>query len=140
MIDWSTGFRMRQRSRQLMAIARTQTDDYVHPAAIGIALGGFGLFPASWFGWTFGYTALAIAIIGVLTIMYFGPMVGAARISAEFRGEVTHRSFRQFLVAQVGIFTGRISGSAALVQIALMPVLLGGLMCFFAAVWLGVRG
>jgi hypothetical protein len=29
---------------------------------------------------------------------------------------------------------------AALVQIALMPIALGCLMCFFAALWFGIRG
>lgn len=127
--------------RQLARVTPLSEDEFLHPGAIGIALGGFGLFlAASWVGWAFGYAALLIAVIDVLSIMYFGPMIECGQASAEFRGEVTHRSFGQFLAGQVQTFTGRISGSEALAQIAFMPIALGCLMCFFAVLWLSVRG
>jgi hypothetical protein len=122
-------------------ITASVADEYVHPAAIGIALAGFGLFlVASWVGWAFGYTSLLVKVIYVLSLMYFVPMIELGRSSAKFRGEVTQRSFTQFLKGRVQTSTGSISGSAALIQIAVMPITLGCLMCFFAVVWLGVRG
>ena len=40
------------------------TDEFVHPGAIALAMGGFGLFiVASWAGWSFGYTALLLAVV-----------------------------------------------------------------------------
>lgn len=116
-------------------------DDYLHPGAVGIALGGLGLFlVASWIGWAFGYTALLLAVIMVLCVMYFGPLIGVGQASAEARGEVTRRGFAQFLTGPVGTFTGHVTGFTALMQIAFMPIALGCLMCFLAALWLGVRG
>lgn len=115
-------------------------DEYVHAFAIALALGGFGLFlAASWVGWAFGYTSLLIKVIYVLSLMYFGPMVELGQSSTEFCGEVTHRSFMQFLRGRVQTATGSVSGTDALIQIALMPMLLGCLMCFFAALWLSIR-
>jgi hypothetical protein len=127
--------------RRTAPITASVADEYVHPAAIGIALGGFGLFlVASWVGWAFGYTSLLVKVIYFLSLMYFVPMIELGRSSARFRGEVTQRSFMQFLKGRVQTFTGSISGSAALIQIALMPIALGCLMCFFAVLWLSVRG
>jgi hypothetical protein len=63
-------------ARQALLATPPAEDEYVHPAAIAMALGGFGLFPsASWVGWAFGYMALLFAVICVLGIMYFLPMV-----------------------------------------------------------------
>jgi hypothetical protein len=127
--------------RQTAPITQSLADEYVHPAAIAIALGGFGLFlVASWAGWAFDYMSLLVKVIYVLSLMYFVPFIEFGQSSAKFRGEVTHRSFMQFLSGRVQTFTGSISGSAALIQIALMPIALGCLMCFFAVLWLSVRG
>ena len=116
-------------------------DAYLHPAVVGIALIGPGLFAAaSWVGWAVGYTALLVAVVHMLGVMYFWPMLHLGRTSAQFRGEVTRRSFTEFLAGHVQTFTGRVSGAAALMQIAFLPIVLGCLMCFFAAAWLGVRG
>ena len=58
-----------------------------HPAVVGIGLGGFGLYPAaSWIGWAFGYMGLSFAIICVLSIVYFAPIVLLDQISAKSRG------------------------------------------------------
>ena len=81
-----------------------------------------------------------IKIIFVLSLMYFVPLIEFGRSSAALRGEVTNRSFMQFLKGRVRIFTGSISGSVAVVQIAVMPIALGCLMCFLAVFWLSVRG
>ena len=130
-----------QLRRQAAPIPQSLADEHVHPAAIGIALGGFGLFlVASWVGWGFGYMSLLVKIIFVLSLMYFVPFIEFGQSSAKFRGDVTHRSFMQFLNGRAQTFTGSITGSAALIQIAVMPIALGCLMCFFAVLWLGVRG
>jgi hypothetical protein len=127
--------------RRAAPIAPSRADEYLHPGAIALALGGFGLFlVASWVGWGFGYTSLLIKVIYLLSLMYFVPMIELGRSNAAFRGEVTHRSFLQFLNGRVRTFTGTIGGSEALIQIAVMPIGLGCLMCFFAVLWRGVRG
>jgi hypothetical protein len=116
------------------------TEGGVHPGAIGLALGGYGVFLcASWAGWAFGYTALLIAVIYFLSAMYFGLLVGGGMIAAASRGDRTRRSFRESLNGRVQTLTGTVSGWNAVVQVAFMPILLGLTMCFFAAVWLCVR-
>ena len=116
-------------------------DEFVHPGAIGLAMGGFVLFiVASWAGWSFGYTTLLLAVVTGLAAMYFGLMIGLGRNAAKFRGDVGTRSFRAFLNGYVQVLTGRVSGRDALVQIAFMPILLGVTMGFFAIYWLRVRG
>jgi uncharacterized membrane protein YgcG len=128
------------RQRRVSATMPSATDENMHPAAIAIALGGFSLFlAASWVGWAFGYMALLMAVICILSIMYFTPMVLGGVSSAEFRGDVTRRTFAEFLTSKVQIFTGPISGWAAMTQIVLMPIALGILMCLFAALWLSIR-
>ncbi len=123
------------------AEAAVAADEFVHPGAIGLAMGGFGLFlVASWTGWAFGYTSLLIAVITGLAAMYFGLLIGLGRSAATFRGDIGRRSFAEFLRGQVQILTGRVSGRDALVQIAFMPMLLGLTMGFFAIYWLSVRG
>jgi hypothetical protein len=116
------------------------TEGSVHPGAIALALGGFGLFlAASWIGWDFGYMSLLLAVIVVLSAMYFGPLVGGGLVAAASRGETSHRSFGEFLTGRVQTLTGWVDGRDALIQIALMPILLGGTMSFFALLWLAIR-
>ena len=116
-------------------------DEVVHPGAIGLAMGGFTLFiVASWAGWSFGYTSLLLVVVTGLAAMYFGLMLGLGRNAAEFRGDVSRRSFRAFVGGYVQVLTGRVGGRDALAQIAFMPILLGVTMGFFAIYWLSVRG
>ena len=116
-------------------------DEFVHPGAIGLAMGGFAVFiVASWTGWAFGYTTLLLAVVTGLAAMYFGLLLGLGRNAAKFRGDVGTRSFSAFLNGTVQVLTGRVSGQDALVQIAFMPILLGATMVFFAIYWLNVRG
>lgn len=112
----------------------------IHPGAIALALGGYGIFlAASWAGWAFGYNALLIAVIYFLSAMYFGLLIGPGMLSARSRGDRCQRSFRAFLNGRVQTLTGPVSGLNALVQVAFMPILLGCTMTFFAIVWLVVR-
>lgn len=55
---------------------KTQVESFIHPGAIVIAFGGYGLFLiASWTGWAFGYTSMLIMVIYGLSVMYFGMLV-----------------------------------------------------------------
>lgn len=83
---------------------------------------------------------MLIAVITGLAAMYFGLLIGLGRSAATFRGDISRRSFAEFLRGHVQILTGRVSGRDALVQIAFMPMLLGVTMGFFAIYWLSVRG
>jgi hypothetical protein len=116
-------------------------DEFVHPGAIGLALGGFGIFlAASWIGWAFDYTAMLVGVVTGLGALYFGLFLTLGRSAAAARGEVTHRSFAAFLRGRVQTREGIVSGRDALVQIAFMPILLGLTMLGFAFYWLSIRG
>ncbi len=129
------------RPKPLLRRVEAIADGHLHPAVVGIALGGYGLFlVASWAGWAFGTTALLIAVIYFLSAMYFGMMILGGQASAAFRGETNRRSFREFLAGRVETPTGWIGAWDALAQIAFLPVMLGCAMCVFAALWLGIRG
>lgn len=126
---------------EIRIVAETVTDEYVHPGAIAIGLGGFVLFlAASWIGWSFDYTAMLVGVVTGLGAIYFGLLIGLGRSAAAFRGEVTHRSFNAFLRGRVQTREGIVSGRDALVQIAFMPLLLGVTMLGFAFYWLSIRG
>lgn len=121
--------------------AAVAADEFVHASAIGLAMGGFGVFiVASWTGWAFGYTSMLIAVVSGIAAMYFGLLICLGRSAATFRGDIDRRSFTGFLGGHVQVQGGRVSGRDALVQIAFMPILLGVTMLFFAVYWLSVRG
>ncbi len=108
----------------------------MHAAAVAIGLSGYGVFLiASWVGWAFGYTALLITVVYGLSLMYFGLLVGLGRSAAAARGDIETRSFRDFMRGRVATLTGAVDGRNALVQVAVMPVVLGLTMVFFAVVW-----
>ena len=138
-----TLFHLRPQARSA-AVARV---DYaasaarsVHPGAIALGLAGFALFlTASLAGWAVGETAVPIAVIVVLAAAYFGTMTALGVEAERFRGERAGRSFRQFLAGRSDTLTGPVTGLQALAQIALLPVLLGVLMSYFAVLWAVVR-
>ncbi len=72
--------------------------------------------------------ALLVDVIYVLGLTYFGPMLAFGRTHARGNGEVTPRGFMQFLQTRVEIRTGPVS-SKALIQIALIPIALGWVVC-----------
>jgi uncharacterized membrane protein YuzA (DUF378 family) len=54
-------------------LAVTNVDEYIHPGAIALGLSGLCLFiVASWLGWSFGYTAMLIAVVTGLAGVYSG--------------------------------------------------------------------
>jgi hypothetical protein len=122
-------------------LAVTNVDEYFHPGVIALGLSGLCLFiVASWLGWSFGYTAMLIAVVTGLAGVYFGLLLHFGRSAAAFRGDITHRSFSQFVGGRVQILGGTVSGRDALIQIAFMPILLGITMMGFAVYWLTIRG
>jgi hypothetical protein len=115
-------------------------DSGLHPVAIGIALGGYGLFLlASWIGFAFGYQAFIMLVIDMLSLMYFGLLLGLGQDAARIRATAPTRSFAEFLDGRVATATGCVSGQEALVQVAFMPLLLGCTMGVFAAMWLLIQ-
>ena len=63
-------------------------DEFVHPGAIGLALGGFGIFlAASWIGWAFDYTAMLVGVVTGLGAVYFGLFLTLGRSAAAARGD-----------------------------------------------------
>lgn len=134
-----TLFHLRPQARSA-AVARV---DYaasaarsVHPGAIALGLAGFALFlTASLAGWAVGETAVPIAVIVVLATLYFGMMTGLGAYAERFRGGAAGRSFRAFLAGRTAVLTGTVTGTEALVQIALLPLLLGLLMSYLAVLW-----
>jgi hypothetical protein len=127
-------------ARPARIAAAESADTAVHPGAIFLGLLGYGVFlSASWLGWGFGETALLIAVISVLGAMYFGLMVWIGMRAEASRETGPRRDFLAFVTGRVETLTGRIKGSEVLVQIALLPALLGLLMSWFALVWLMIR-
>ena len=77
-------------------------DEFIHPGAIGLALGGFGIFlAASWIGWAFDYTAMLVSVVTGLGAVYFG-LPGAAVAAFGFAvgvfsivGDLTESMFKR---------------------------------------------
>ncbi len=111
----------------------------VHPAAIGIALGGYGVvLAAAWIGFGYGYQRFLFGVILLLSVMYFVPLIGMGADAERRRTQSAPRGFRDFLRGQVATATGATDGLDALVQIAFAPVLYGLAMACFAAIWLHI--
>ena len=114
----------------------------VHPVAIAIPLLAYAwLGVAAWLAFAGGETSLILAVIFVLSVMYFGLLVGGAVMGRNMTPERKQdRSVREFLDGEVEIATGRITGREAMMQIAMMPVALaiGGTAIILCAVWAGI--
>lgn len=124
----------------MIAKAEVPASAGLHPRAVALGLGGFGLFlAASWLGWGSGETAPLVAMVTLVFLVYFGLLVGLGRDAARHRAIAAdaHRplGFSRFLADRVDTCTGFLSGRAALIQIAFTPLLLGGLMTVFAIIW-----
>ena len=114
----------------------------VHPIAIAIPLLAYAwLGVAAWLAFAGGETSLILAVLFVLSVMYFGLLVGGAVMGRNMTPERQQdRSVREFLDGEVEIATGRITGREAMMQIAMMPVALaiGGTAIILCAVWAGI--
>lgn len=108
----------------------------VHPNAVVALLGLYGVLMLSfWLFFGGPATALTLAVITVLGLMYFG-MLGAGIVFSDSppRG-VPGRDFGEFLNGRVLTFTGWISGTEALWQIIALPVALSAGAVVFGTIW-----
>ncbi len=114
----------------------------VHPLAVAIPVAAFAWFVlAAWIAFAGGETSLVLAVVTFLGVMYFGGLVGGGAFARSVTPERARtRRFADFLDGDVDIATGRISGRAALWQIAAMPVALaiGATIIFGCAAWVGI--
>jgi hypothetical protein len=97
----------------------------VHSAAFALCGSAYGaMLFAFWaaFGRE-GYSALVLAVVSVLMLVYFSLILGGLTFS-DTPTPGTLRSFRAFLDGPVETATGVISGRAAMVMIAGLPALL----------------
>jgi hypothetical protein len=98
----------------------------VHPGAIVAALAAYWVFIiAAWIAFGRGYAALDLTIVMLITTIMLGLLTGGAFLSRYMTPDrEARRTFRDFVSGAVDIETGKITGRDALVQIAMMPILL----------------
>ena len=110
----------------------------VHSAAIATALAAYGVFMVvAWIVFGRGYAALDLTVVVVISAVLFGLLVGGAMMSRNMTPDrAATRTFTEFVTGNVDTATGPISGRAALVQIAAMPILLAVGGTLIAAIWL----
>jgi hypothetical protein len=111
----------------------------IHSGAITIALAAAGYFVfACWVTFAGGETSLVLAVVTLTLGVMFALLAcgGALSRTVEPHRRST-RSFGEFLNGDVDIESGRITGRAALLQIAAMPVILalGGTLILGSEVW-----
>jgi hypothetical protein len=111
----------------------------VHPGAIAIALAAAAYFViACWVTFAGGEASLVLAVVTLILAVMFGLLAYGSALSRNVESDRRlTRSFREFLKGDVDIETGRISGRAALLQIAAMPIILalGGTLILGSEVW-----
>lgn len=98
----------------------------VHPGAIAIALAAAGYFViACWVTFGGGEASLVLAVVTLTLAVLFCLLAGGGALSRNLEPHRrSTRSFGEFFNGDVDIETGRITGRAALLQIAAMPVIL----------------
>ena len=108
----------------------------VHSSTVATALAAYVLFiTAAWIVFGRGYAALDLAVVVVISVVLFGLFAGAAIMSRDMTPDrATTRTFGEFVTGKVDIESGEISGRAAPVQIAAMPILLAVGGCIIAAI------
>jgi hypothetical protein len=117
-------------------LARLRAEQVLHLPGIGVAAYAW-LILASWLAFAQGETALTLAVVTVLSLVYFGLLIGGAAVSRDMRPKRSRtRSFRAFLEGDVDTAAGTISGFEALWQVAGMAVSLavGGTIIILSAV------
>lgn len=98
----------------------------VHPGAIAIALGAAAYFViACWVTFGGGEASLVLAVVTLTLTVMFCLLAGGGALARNVEPHrQSTRSFGEFLNGDVDVETGRITGRAALLQIAAMPVIL----------------
>lgn len=111
----------------------------VHPGAIAIALAATAYFLiACWVTFAGGEASLVLAVVTLALVVMFGLLAFCGALSRNVEPERRpNRSFGDFLSGDVDIETGRITGRAALLQIAAMPIVLafGGTLILGSEMW-----
>ena len=98
----------------------------VHSGAVAAALTAYAWFiVVAWIAFGRGYAALDLVVVVLISVVLLGLLTGGAMMSRNMTPDrETTRSFAQFVNGSVDIETGRVNGRDALVQIAVMPILL----------------
>jgi hypothetical protein len=111
----------------------------IHPGAIAIALVAAAYFViACWVTFAGGEASLVLAVVSLILAVMFGLLAHGGALSRNVKPDCRlSRSFHEFLNGDVDIETGRITGRAALLQIAAMPIILalGGTLILGSEVW-----
>ena len=123
----------------ITAASNTLPATSVHPGAIAIALAAAAYFViACWVTFAGGEASLVLAVVTLTLALMFGLLAFGGALSRNLEPHRrSTRSFGEFLNGHVDIETGRITGRAALLQIAAMPVILalGGTLILGGEVW-----
>jgi hypothetical protein len=111
----------------------------VHPGAVAIALGAAAYFViAHWVTFAGGEASLVLAVVTLIFAAMFGLRAGGGALPHNVAPErKPKRSFSEFRNGDVDIEARRITGRAALAQIAAMPIILalGGTLILGSEVW-----
>lgn len=123
-------------------VAEVSVAGGVHPLAVAIPIAACTWFVlVGWVAFARGETSLILAIVTFFAVIYCGLIGGGGALARNVADEKPRtRSFKQFLNGSVETATGRISGSAALWQIATMPVLLAVTGTIIIAIAVSARG
>jgi hypothetical protein len=110
----------------ITAASNTLPATSVHPGAITIALAAAAYFViACWVTFAGGEASLVLAVVTLTLALMLGLLAFGGALSRNLEPHRrSTRSFGEFLNGDVDIETGRITGRAALLQIAAMPVIL----------------
>ena len=109
----------------------------VHSGAVAAALAAYAWFIAvAWIAFGRGYAALDLVVVVLVSVVLLGLLAGGAMMSRNMTPDrETTRTFGEFVNGNVDIETGRVSGRAALVQIAVMPILLAVGGTIMVGIW-----
>jgi hypothetical protein len=130
----------------IRSAANTLPATSLHPVAIAIPLvAATYLVIAFWVTFAGGEASLDLAVVTLILVAFFGLIAGCGAYVRNVEPDRRTRSFREFLDGHVDVETGRITGHAALWQMATMPVMLaiGGsviLACAASAQTAAARG
>lgn len=98
----------------------------VHPLAVAIPVACFAWFLlAATMVFDRGYMSFLLVMMGLLATIFFALMVGGGGLARSVTPEErSGRSFSDFVHGDVSVYTGHLSGSDVLWQVAAMPALI----------------
>lgn len=108
----------------------------VHPTAVKALIGAYGaILVVFWLFFGGPETALTLAIITILAVMFFAGLGGGVLVADSAEPGRRARSFSDFLEGRALIATGWISGREAFAQIIALPLTLLIGAVAFGAIW-----